>query len=61
MSLNGFQVITDGCTYRRDQVPRVTFEECLRAYPEYPIRRPESGVAFHAVEDVPEDDAEFTA
>ena len=21
LSLNGFQVITDGCTYRRDQVP----------------------------------------
>ena len=27
MSLNGFKVITDGCIYRRDQVPATTFAE----------------------------------
>src|SRR6478609_11218157 len=61
MSLNGIQVITDGCTYRRDQVPRATFADCLGQDADYPIRRAESGIAFHAPEHVPEDDTTFTA
>lgn len=60
MSHNGIQVITDGCTYRRDQVPEVTFADCLKADPEYTIRRPEAGIAFHAAEVVPEDDVAYT-
>jgi hypothetical protein len=39
MSFNGFQVITDGCIYRRDQVPAGTFADCLRRAPDYPINR----------------------
>jgi hypothetical protein len=39
MSLNGIQVITDGCTYRRDQVPAGTFADCLAACPDYTLNR----------------------
>src|SRR5262249_29832310 len=39
MALNGYQVITDGCNYRRDQVPARTFKECLARYGDYPINR----------------------
>jgi hypothetical protein len=61
MSLNGFQVITDGCSYRRDQVPAGTFAECLAASAEYPIRRPEGGVAYHDPGVIPDNDSDFTA
>src|SRR4051794_1886614 len=61
MSLNSIQVITDGCTYRRDQIPAATFADCLGRDVEYPIRRPEAGIAFQAAGVVPEDDAAFTA
>lgn len=61
MSLNGFQVITDGCTYRRDQIPAVPFAECLKHHPEYPIRRAEGGVPFRDPGGVPEDGVAFTA
>src|SRR5262249_7228775 len=62
LALNGFQVITDGCTYRRDQVSRGTLADCLAADPEYPVRRPDGGVPFHDPGAVPaEDDAAFTA
>lgn len=60
MSLNGVQVITDGCTYRRDQIPAATFADCLKLDAEYPIRRREAGIAFQATGTVPEDDAQFT-
>jgi hypothetical protein len=60
MSLNGVQVITDGCTYRCDQVPAGTFAGCLAAAPEYPIRRPDAGVAHLPPGSVPGDDAAFT-
>lgn len=62
-SLNGFQVITDGCTYRRDQIPACTFAECLRIHPDYPIRRAEaeSGIPFLDPATIPDDDARFTA
>ena len=29
MSLNGYQVITDGCIYRDDQIPALTFRQCI--------------------------------
>ncbi len=38
MSLNGLQVLTDGCSYRRDRVPACTFRECLEQQPDYPLR-----------------------
>jgi hypothetical protein len=59
-SLNGVQVITDGCTYRRDQVPSCTFAECLETSGEYPIHRIEDGAPFHDPEAIPENDGEFT-
>src|SRR4051794_26202315 len=60
MSLNGIQVITDGCTYRRDQIPAGMFAGCLAADPEYPIRRPDAGVPFLDPAAVPADDGAFT-
>jgi hypothetical protein len=62
-SLNGYQVITDGCTYRRDQIPACTYADCLRLQPDYPIHRAEAGgpIPFLDPADVPSDDAEFTA
>lgn len=61
MGLNGFQLITDGCIYRRDQIPAVTFAECLRLFPDYARRRPEEEVPYLDPAQVPTDDAEFTA
>jgi hypothetical protein len=60
--LNGFQVITDGCTYRLDQIPACTFAECLEIFPDYPIRRAEadSGIPFIDPATIPTDDAGFT-
>ena len=60
LALNGVQVITDGCTYRRDQIPTGTFAECLAANPEYPIRRVEAGVPFQDPQEIPTEDREFT-
>ena len=61
MALNGLQVITDGCTYRRDQVPACTYAECLRLRPDYPLRRAEAGspIPFLDPADVPADEAAF--
>jgi hypothetical protein len=61
-ALNGIQVITDGCTYRRDQVPACTFAECLELQPDYSLRRAEAGgpIPFIDPADVPVDDGEFT-
>jgi len=63
MALNGLQVITDGCSYRRDQVPACTYAECLRLQPDYPIRRAEAGSAIPFLDPaaVPSDDAAFAA
>ena len=61
MALNAVQTITDGCSFRRDQIPACTFAECLRLWPDYPLHRPESGeIPFLDPADVPENDAEFT-
>ena len=61
-ALNGHQVITDGCTYRRDQIPACTFAECLEVNPDYPIRRAEhdTGIPFIDPATIPDDDVGFT-
>ncbi len=61
-AMNGIQVITDGCSYRLDQIPACSFEECLRIKPDYPIRRAEknSSIPFLKPSKTPSDDAEFT-
>jgi hypothetical protein len=61
-ALNAIQTITDGCTYRLDQVPACTFAECLRLKPDYPIRRAEDGdgIPFLDPATIPQDDGEFT-
>jgi hypothetical protein len=61
-SLNGLQVITDGCSYRRDRIPACTYAECLAAKPDYPLRHVDesAGIPFHKPEDIPVDDQEFT-
>ena len=63
MLLNGLQVITDGCTYRLDQIPSCSFEECLRIKPDYCLQRPSNtdGIPFHGSTGVPLDDSAFTA
>jgi hypothetical protein len=55
-------VNTDGCSYRRDQVPACPLAECLRLCPDYAVRRPEagSGVPFLDPAEIPDDDAGFT-
>jgi hypothetical protein len=61
-ALNAIQTITDGCTYRLDQIPACSFAECLRLKPDYPIRRAEDGdgIPFLDPESIPQDDAGFT-
>jgi hypothetical protein len=56
-------VITDGCSYRRDQVPACTFARCLELQPDYALRRAEAGgpIPFLDPADVPVEDGEFTA
>jgi hypothetical protein len=56
MSLNGFQVITDGCTYRADQIPGLTFTDCLAACPDYPVNRGEFSGPFLDPAAIPVDD-----
>lgn len=62
-SLNGLQVITDGCTYRRDRIPACTFTECLEIMPDYPLRHAdeESGIPFHDPKKIPTDDNKFSS
>jgi hypothetical protein len=61
-ALNAIQTITDGCTFRADQIPAVTFKECLQIKPDYPIRRAEDGegIPFLDPSSIPQDDAAFT-
>jgi hypothetical protein len=60
-SLNAIQTITDGCTYRADQVPSMTFEETLKALPSYLIRRADSdsGIRFRRKSKIPTEDKAF--
>jgi hypothetical protein len=60
--LNCVQCITDGVTYRLDQIPACTYADCLRIMPDYPIRRAEDGdgIPFQDPRDIPGDDAKFT-
>jgi len=62
LSLNGLQVITDGCSYRRDRIPMCSLEECLKAVPDYPLRHvdEDTGIPFYDPDEVPENDTEFT-
>ena len=62
-ALNGLQVITDGCSYRRDRIPACTFAECLSIMPDYPLRHADeaSGIPFVNPESIPHDDVGFTA
>lgn len=62
LSLNGMQVITDGCTYRSDQIPHASFRECLELRPDFPIRRvdEDDGITFRRRQGVPSEDGEFT-
>jgi hypothetical protein len=62
-ALNAIQTITDGCTYRRDQIPSCTYEECLKRKQNYPILRAdvEDGIPFCDPGEVPPDGAEFRA
>ena len=61
-ALNAVQTITDGCTYRLDQIPACTYAECLHIKPDYPIRRAEAGdgIPFVDPATIPADDNGFT-
>jgi len=61
LALNGLQLITDGCVYRRDRIPRCTFRECLQKMSDYPLRHadPLAGIDFFQPEQIPEKDADF--
>lgn len=63
LSLNGLQIITDGCTYRRDRIPAGTFAECLEIMPDYPLRHAyeASGIPFLDPASIPEDDTAFAS
>jgi hypothetical protein len=60
LSLNGHQVITDGCTFRTDQIPACSFAECLQRQRDYPLRHAEAGLPFVNATEVPNSDEEFT-
>src|SRR5262249_61822783 len=62
-ALNAVQTITDGCTYRLDQIPACTYAECLRIKPDYPIRRAEAGDGIPFVDSatIPTDDNGYTS
>ncbi len=61
MGLNAIQVITDGCTFRKDRVPACTFAECLRLQPEYTLRLADenSGIPFMDPKEIPDAESEF--
>lgn len=61
-ALNAIQTITDGCSYRLDQIPACSYTECLRILPDYPLRRAEAddGIPFLDPEGIPRDDQRFT-
>jgi hypothetical protein len=61
-ALNAIQTITDGVTYRRDQIPAVNFARCIELWPDFPIRRAEEGcgIPFLNPDTIPTDDGEFT-
>jgi hypothetical protein len=62
-ALNAIQTITDGCTYRRDEIPALTYAACLRRQPDYPIHRAESDgrIPFKEAATIPIAEDEFTA
>jgi hypothetical protein len=62
MALNGIQVITDGCSFRVDQMPAGTLAECLQVRPDYLFHRADGGdgVVFQSPADIPTDRVAFT-
>jgi hypothetical protein len=60
LSLNGFQAITDGCIFRKDQVPACTFAECLKRQPDYPLRRADSSMPFLDPDSIPDSNEGLT-
>src|SRR5581483_1091420 len=62
-ALNAIQTITDGCSFRLDQIPAFTFEECLEHRADYTIRRAEEedGIPFQDPATIPLGDEAFTA
>jgi hypothetical protein len=52
-------VITDGCTYRRDQIPARTFADCIASCPDYPVNRADFAGPFLDPLTVPADE-DFT-
>jgi hypothetical protein len=62
MSLNAVQTITDGSTYRTDQIPVCTFAECIQLQADYQLRRPDAdaGIPFQDQGRVPDSDEQFT-
>jgi len=60
-ALNAIQTITDGCSYRKDQIPKCTYSECLSRKCDYPIQRAESGdgISFYNPEEIPSGETEF--
>jgi hypothetical protein len=62
-ALNGAQVITDGCTFRLDQVPAVPLAECLKLKPDYLLSRADTGDAIPFLDPatIPTDPGQFTA
>jgi hypothetical protein len=61
MALNGLQVITDGCSYRRDRIPTCTFRECLELQSDYPLlhANASAGIPFYDPVEIPDDDVAF--
>jgi hypothetical protein len=53
LSLNGIQVITDGVSFRRDQIPAGTLCDVLPVNPDYPLKRAEEEIPFLDPDTVP--------
>jgi hypothetical protein len=60
--LNGIQTITDGLTYRRDQVPACSYADCLQRKAGYPVSRAEAddGISFEDPAGIPIKGDDFT-
>jgi hypothetical protein len=62
-ALNSIQLITDGCTYRRDQIPAIPYSECRQNQANYPSHRAEIDglISFRNPATIPTDPERFTA
>ena len=61
MALNGLQVITDGCTFRKDRIPAVPLAQCLKLQPDYPLRHADdkSRIPFLDPAKIPDQEQQF--